>query len=316
MSRAVVLFAIAFTFLTVHAETESQPGENRTSLSDVKPDKNKIQDDKVDEIITNKMMRAQTGSKSKFSISNSITYNGGTVDTPFNEHIPNISSGTGLTNVANMTDSISLKYRYSTKDSLLAGFGARWITPFNGGAVPDSYKGNKYDAYNPYVKYQHVYRVAGVQNAFTTGPTMTTFTDLTRMGYVGNWLAQQNSIVEIGHTGLSLGALYYAIYATYNSESAPYRSSISDYSAAFEPFAEYQLSPRLNLRTFLSLWSYEHIVAEPRALTFHQDTLTQSLGLGISVVRDVFLYPNVTFVPYDIRADRTNFGVSANVNLF
>ena len=62
--------------------------------------------------------------------------------------------------------------------------------------------------------------------------------------------------------------------------------------------------------------SYEHIVAESRALTFHQDTLTQSLGIGIKVIRDVFLYPNVTFIPYDIRSDRTNVGLSANINLF
>jgi len=41
-----------------------------------------------------------------------------------------------------------------------------------------------------------------------------------------------------------------------------------------------------------------------------------STGIGISLGRDVFLYPNIQFIPTDIRSDRTNVAMSANVNLF
>ena len=313
-TMATLVGTLAFIGFTALAHADES--QNTVKIDDVKPGRNQLQDDNVDEILTNNLLRAQTGSKSRWSVSNSITYNGGTIDEPFNAYIPNISAGTGLTNVANMTDSVSIKYRQDTQSSWMAGIGARWISPFNGTQVPTGYNGNKYDAYNPYLHYQYVYRWSAIQNAFTTGPTITTYNNLTRMGYVGNWLVQQTSVYEIGNTGLSLGALYYSIYAAYNSESDPYRSDISDYTLAFEPFIEYQLTPKINLRTFFGLLSYEHIVSEPNALTFHKDTFTQSFGVGISVIRDVFLYPNITFIPYDIRADRTNFGVSANVNLF
>jgi hypothetical protein len=43
---------------------------------------------------------------------------------------------------------------------------------------------------------------------------------------------------------------------------------------------------------------------------------TISTGIGFSITRDIFLYPNIQFNPEDIRADRTNLGLSANINLF
>lgn len=280
------------------------------------PDKTSATPDKVDEILTNNQMRAQTGSKSQWSISNSINYNGGSLETPFNERIPNISAGTGLTSVANLTDSVAIKYRFDTQSSLLAGIGARWITPLNGSNVPHDYNGNKLDAYNPYLKFQYVYRFAGIQNAFSTGPTLTTFNNLTRLGYVGNVIAQQNSVYEIGASGFSVGVLGFMVYTFFNEKSEPFRDIIADYTVAAQPFLEYKLSPKVNLRTFWTALVFEHIAAEPNATTLRQNTVTQTLGVGISIIRDVFLYPNVTFIPHDVRDDRTNVGLSANINLF
>ena len=119
----------------------------------------------------------------RWSISNAVTYNGGTVETPFDDRIPNISAGTGNTNFANMTDSIfgQISCRHA-KSSMLAGIGARWISPLNGANVPDHYNGNKFDAYNPYLKYQYVYRWSRIQSALSTGATWTTFDNLTRAG--------------------------------------------------------------------------------------------------------------------------------------
>jgi hypothetical protein len=49
--------------------------------------------------------------------------------------------------------------------------------------------------------------------------------------------------------------------------------------------------------------------------TFEKRKVYQSLGTGISVTRDIFLYPNIQFIPSDIRSDRTNIGLSAYINL-
>ena len=43
---------------------------------------------------------------------------------------------------------------------------------------------------------------------------------------------------------------------------------------------------------------------------------TQDVGLGISVSRDVFLFPNFQFSYDDPRIENTNVGFVANINMF
>jgi len=52
------------------------------------------------------------------------------------------------------------------------------------------------------------------------------------------------------------------------------------------------------------------------ANTWEKLKVYQSVGLGISVTRDIFLYPNIQFIPSDIRSDRTNIAMSASINIF
>ena len=42
----------------------------------------------------------------------------------------------------------------------------------------------------------------------------------------------------------------------------------------------------------------------------------QSMGIGMAVTRDIYLYPNVQFLPLDMRSDLTNVGMSANISFF
>jgi hypothetical protein len=59
----------------------------------------------------------------------------------------------------------------------------------------------------------------------------------------------------------------------------------------------------------------DHSRYEGDFFTWIPNKVYQSAGLGISVTRDIYLYPNVQFIPEDVRSDRTNVGVSANINL-
>jgi hypothetical protein len=46
------------------------------------------------------------------------------------------------------------------------------------------------------------------------------------------------------------------------------------------------------------------------------DQIYQSVGVGVSVTRDIFLYPNIQFLPNQIMASETNVGLTATVNVF
>ncbi len=72
----------------------------------------------------------------------------------------------------------------------------------------------------------------------------------------------------------------------------------------------------MNLRLSSNIWTFEHLRSVPSMNTYHVDTTFLSFGVGYAVIRDVYLQPNVQFIPNDIRADRTNVALSANINVF
>lgn len=280
---------------------------------------NKAPGEDVDEVLTNKKMRAESGSKSKLSISNSINWSGSTIEHPFAEDRPNITGGTGATTWASLRDQISGKYNLDQRHAILAGFGARWITPFNRSKVPAAqnkapYNGTKVDAYDPYVQYQYIYKWLGIQSVLVGGATYTTQQNLVNDGYVGNITIQQNNAYDIGHTGLTIGLLGAVTFTGYKNRDD--LSGTSDYSFGLYPFLEYTINDRFNLRTISGVWLFEHLRSENRPDTFYKNGIYQSVGLGISVMRDFYLYPNIQFLPENIRADLTNVAISANINLF
>jgi hypothetical protein len=68
----------------------------------------------------------------------------------------------------------------------------------------------------------------------------------------------------------------------------------------------------LNFRTVANVWTYEMYPVEGLV----HDAYTESVGIGCSVTRDIFLYPNIQFTPGNISANLTNVGLTATINLF
>jgi hypothetical protein len=310
--RWLLLLALVFH---IQARAASEDSSNKVKMQDVKVNGNAPVGEDVDTIITNKKMRAETGSKSKYSISMGVNYSGGSLDKPFDDHRPNIANGTGATDVASLGGSISGKYALSTTTALLAGAGMRWITPLEG-SKPSNFNGDKFDADNPYFIYQYLYRWLNLQSAVQAQVTYFTASNLVNEGYVGTFGLSQTSIYEFGHSGLSIGAQAYTGLGYFNNDTPKAKADQSDYSFGFLPFIEYRLTDRLNLRTSSNTFIYEHVRSSDDANTYRRQKVTENVGVGISITRDVFLYPNVEFLIGDMRSDRSTFSLGANVNLF
>ena len=83
------------------------------------------------------------------------------------------------------------------------------------------------------------------------------------------------------------------------------------------PYLEYSFNDRFNLRTVCMYFQVEHTLLHAGDFNrWRKDTAQQSFGVGISVTRDVFLYPNVQFIPDQLRMAQTNFGISTAINIF
>jgi hypothetical protein len=111
-----------------------------------------------------------------------------------------------------------------------------------------------------------------------------------------------------------MGLAFTAGINTFDKNDAALQAMQGDYSFGFYPFAEYVFSDRLNLRTVFRPFTFEHIRSEPFGNVI-RNVYTQSVGVGVSVTRDIYLYPNVQFVPEDFRSELTNVGLSANINI-
>jgi hypothetical protein len=146
--------------------------------------------------------------------------------------------------------------------------------------------------------------------------TYFTQSNLVEQGFLASSGLSQNNAYEFGHSGLTVGLFAYTGLGFYFKNDLIDRQNQSDYSWGFEPFLEYQISDRLNLRSGWNLWIFEHIRAQSDPNTYRWDKVTQNVGLGISITRDFFLYPNIQFLPDNLRSNLTTVALSSNLNIF
>lgn len=322
----LIIAATSFSALAAEEETNLDQSQTKAKASDVSDQFNTTPGaEVVDDLITNNNLRALSGSLSRWSIASQFNYNGGTVQDPFSQDRPNISDASGNTIKADLDGAISTKYNIDGKNSLMAGIGMRWIAPMAMGNL-NNYAGTPFDVMNPYLQYQYVYKWLGIQSVMQVQGMLWTQADYTAIGYAGQFSVDQENMYQIGKSHLSIGVSSVAQYNLFN-QSGPYlpagSSTPIDLSTVqsvwafdFAPILEYQITPKINFRTLVNVFYYEHYAnfSSPTAL-FH-DAIYQSIGVGLSITRDVFLYPNVQFLPGNMAANLTNVGVAATINVF
>lgn len=302
------------------AQTE-QSAETTTKMENVKPNapEKKAGEADVDEVITNRKLRAETGAKSKYSFSTALSYNGGTVKQPGSDTRPNIASTAFVSLRPALAGTLGGKYKISSLQSLSADVGVRIYRPFH--SDPKQNFRERTTVADPSLTYQIVYQAAGIQNVSSATVQYTTDNDYKDVGQVGAAALSQTAIYDFGGSIWSMGLAGEVGYTAYNKGFAELDRSgdavgpqQSDYQVALYPIAEVNISEKLNLRTVFRPMIFEH----SRMSNFGEikrAPYTQSVGVGISVTRDIYVYPNVQFAPVTFSWDRTNVGMSLNLNI-
>ena len=302
---------------------------NRTT-NNPKKQKSKDDDSDADALITNAKMRAEAGSKSKFSVATAFQYMGGTVEKPFDAKRPNIKGAAATTSFTTLTGQISGKWNMTKVDSLFLGLGVKMLTPFAG--EPPKEAGQRYDASDPTLIYQRLMKLGGVQTVAQLGGIAYTAKDVRDVGYLGETNVQLTFAYDFGGSPFTLGFSFAGVYRFFDKDTSEAISVVDDeknnvtittlagavqddYSLGYYPFVEYQINDTFNLRTLIG-FQYDHARVEDNTFAYKKNKVYQSVGLGISVTRDIFLYPNIQFLPDDMRSDKTNVALSTNINLF
>jgi hypothetical protein len=318
--------ALSLSFSGIARAEEAQQnteGETKMKIEEAAGTKNKVDGD-IDQEITNARMRAESGSKSKFSLSSSLSYTGGALSKPFGENRPNLA-GTPETQVTTSADiGIDVRYRWTKSDSLTLGTSFGLVTPFQGDVDRAD---NQLNVFNPVVGYSRVGKVGAFQTIFSAAVDAGTSKESRSVDYLTSLGLSYNALYAF-QNGLTLGTSVAAGYNLYESDPGAKTEAgtakpgyyggdkRTQWVAAIYPYAEYQFNDKLSARTVFGYFNWKHLYGDNNRYRMLQTFVYQSIGVGISVSRDLYLYPNIQFVPDNIRNDFTNVALSATMNMF
>lgn len=308
LGMSLLIFLAAFG---LHAEeNQSSTSSSKVKASDLGVKQQEQKD--IDEEITNARLRASTGSKSKISLQTDFAYSGGTFSEPFGKTRPKLSAGPIVPNYTALSGNIAAKYRATDRGSINVGSGIGLTTP--------GYEEQRWEIQDPYLTYTYVFKVGNVQNVLSSS--------LTVHSAKNNLDAKNTYSVDFTHTALmsfdgsgwqvglatTTGQEIYSSYLAYNSDEDQGNARAALSYFAFYPFTEYAFNDTYSFRTVYR--GFEYFSNRESFNVYKWKEATQSMGLGVAITRDIYLYPNIQWVWRDIRADKTNVALSANINFF
>lgn len=326
----VLLSALALSMsVSAFAQEQTTPaateGETKMKIEEAADKKNKVDGD-IDQEITNAKLRAESGSKSRYSLSFTGSYNGGSLREPFSKDRPNVTRDP-ITPKVNMAGDFGGRYRINKNESLSLALGYSLERPFH--------EAQRGQISNPSINYNHASKIGVIQNVATAGLSVTTNSDQVEIGDIGSVGLSDTLIYDFGGSRTSVGLAMEIGYTQYTKKNEivqpknqPRTNAINfqeDYSAAAYPFAEYAFNDWINLRTVFRPWIFTH-ARSAEGQTFQRRPWTQSFGVGFAATRDIFLYPNFQWNVERWRRDDYNFkgltadtatvGLSVTANLF
>jgi hypothetical protein len=314
-----VLFVFIQIFFSTPTYAEGKINPELISTEKPASVPQKTETDEADQLITNRRLRADSGSLSLWSVSTSFNYQGGSLAEPKDAKRPNIVKGADALTLQNLTGDVGVRYRVTKLFSLTTSTGVFMTTPFHDSIKTDNKKLQKQFDENhqkltindPVLKATYVNRFFDFQSVSNAKLTLITNNQQKLDGYQWSYYVSQNFMKQVSNTKFSFGGNIALQWYSFSRQN----DSLTDSVLGVYPAIEYEISKILNFRAVLGQWVYQHIRAED-TWTYEKRTVYNSLGLGILLGRDVFLYPNIQYIPSDIRSDRTNIALSTNINFF
>jgi hypothetical protein len=326
-SRAIITSAILLAASSVFAQTTSAdkvPAAPTVSTKEVDTAAKPSGSDKTDQLITNRNMRSLNGSLSTWSFASTWNYQGGDINKPIGSSRPNVTGSQDVALVQNLSGTVGISYRMTDVDRLTVGIGLQMASPFsdeadsrftNSGRKEFDRTQGELDASNPQIAYRRVMKPFGVQSILTATSTYFTQDALVDRGFESKNEVTMNSLYDFGGSRFSAGVVFQGAFFTHNKDDQNLQAGQAAYEFYALPITEFEINDIMNWRAVYRYYWYQQNRAQSSSeWTTLEPTI--STGIGFAITRDIFLYPNIQFNPEDVRADRTNLGLSANINLF
>lgn len=295
-----------------------------SSTTNLAPAKKAPGEDKADQLIKNRNLRSLNGSLSTWSFASTWNYQGGDINKPIGSSRPNVTGSQDVALVQNLSGTVGINYRLTETDRLTLGIGLQMASPFSDtedGKFSESGRREfrrtqgDLDASNPQLVYRRVMKPFGVQSVLTVQSTYYTQDAMVDRGLESKNEAHVNALYDFGGSRFSAGVVVQGAFFTHSKDDEALQAGQAKYEFYALPITEYEISDLMNWRAVYRYNWYQQNRAQKSSEWTTLDP-TVSTGIGFTITRDVFVYPNIQFNPEDVRADRTNIGMSANINLF
>ncbi|QDK44229.1 MULTISPECIES: hypothetical protein [unclassified Bdellovibrio] len=338
MKQNLSLLIAALTFSAMQAGAQSSSAKigaasstntSTSKIEDLKKPTEKLKD--VDDEITDARLRATLGSKSKWSFKSSLGYSGGSVREPLSSVRPAYRTSSTDEVMAYLSGDIGINLRATDRDNVSFSTGMTINDPLHGDitkpATDETAMGGgevmpRYEFSTPSISWSRGYKAMGTQ--MVSSVTYGHYTDSVsgRKNLLGGVSFSQTILANFGTSKWNGGVSISGGKTLYKGdlEDAKYKKAQdkgtfmrTDLNAGLFPFLQYSFNDTYSFRTVFGYFQFYKYELNDRWVQIEP---YQSVGFGISVTRDIYLYPNIQFTPKDIRDDRTNVALSTNINLF
>lgn len=243
--------------------------------------------------ITDSKLRADSGSRSRYSLIFNLTYAGPTLGDLSSKDQPNPDGSIGSYSTS-LGGTLGTRLRLNNKKVFSLSTGAKTIHPFHGA--------QRVDLSNPSLTFDNSSRWQDIQMRSSVSFIYRTIPEFRMVGQFGYLLLSQSMVHDWGATGaaigadLSLGSFMYSRSYRDSDKKAP------QYALEINPTVKYRFSEKLDLSSSLTLgfWNprsrQDHLVLLNRAMT-------QRLALGYSLNHSTYIQPYLGFYPQNLQAD-------------
>jgi hypothetical protein len=271
-------------------------GSTSGSMSEILGNK-KFQEN---EQITDAKLKAEEGSFSRYSLKFNLSYYGPTLNDFSAADQPNVDKAVGPYSTS-LGGSMSGRYRISSTRTISMGTGMKANHPFHGM--------DRFDMNNPYLSYDMSTRIGGVQMRNSPGVSIITIPNYTQVGEYGaiNW---DNSLVyDLGRSRFAVALDTGLGYFLYNRGYEKKDGKAARYNLSVAPSLKYNFTDKFSMNTSFgfSFWNPRQVASQA---TMWNRTVTQRIGFGYALTRDVYFAPYFNFYPSRIASDTTTLNFS------
>lgn len=255
--------------------------------------------------ITDNVLKADTGSLSRYSLRFNLSYAGPPIGELDARHQPNPDGTVAVTATA-LKGSFGGRYRLDSKSSLslTAGLSDQYIF----------HDRQRMDVNNPYFSYQRAFRLWGIQMIESPGIAVITARKLKSVSELASINNSLTAVWDIGHTGLALGLTGTLAYYFFTRSWHHDDGKVRQYNIGLNPSLKYNLTDRLNVYSTLQLAYWN-----PRSgkrIDLHTKTTAQKFGVGYSFSRDFYITPYLGFFPAQPAWKSTTLNCNTVFSLF